>query len=178
LTFENTKLINGNQVAINILNKEGTDYTLPHRSLQEYFTATYIFSLNEENKKIVYSKIINSLTEKNIFSHSSKDNFYLLLSELDQVNVIKYALTPNFENFIKTKNITKYKRKTIIDTFLILNQLFSLFEYILKYDDFKITNNLLCKSKDPTKTKKRIGFTTKIRIWNKFRLTNHKAFGL
>lgn len=140
LTFENTKLINDLQVAINILNKEGTDYTFPHRSLQEYFTAIYIFSLNEENKKIVYSKIINSLTEKNRFSHSSKDNFYLLLSELDQINVIKYALIPYFENFIKTKNITKYKRKTIIDTFLTLNQVFSSFEYILKCDDFKNAN--------------------------------------
>lgn len=140
LTFENTKLINDLQVAINILNKEGTDYTFPHRSLQEYFTAIYIFSLNEENKKIVYSKIINSLTEKNRFSHSSKDNFYLLLSELDQINVIKYALIPYFENFIKTKNINKYKRKTIIDTFLTLNQVFNSFEYILKCDDFKNAN--------------------------------------
>lgn len=140
LNFENTKIINDLQVAINILNKEGTDYTFPHRSLQEYFTAIYIFSLNEENKKTVYNKIMNSLTVKNRFLHSSKDNFYLLLSELDEINVIKYALIPYFENFIKTKNINKYKYKTIIDTFLILNQVFSSFEYILKCTDFKNAN--------------------------------------
>ncbi|QYS89687.1 NACHT domain-containing protein [Flavobacterium davisii] len=142
LNFENTKLINDLQVAINILNKEGTDYTFPHRSLQEYFTAIYIFSLNDTNKKIVYNKIINSLTHKNRFLHSSKDNFYLLLSELDQINVIKYALIPYFENFIKTKNINKYKHKTIIDTFLNLNQIFDSFEYVLKCDDFKNANEL------------------------------------
>jgi predicted NACHT family NTPase len=142
LTFENTKLINDLQIAINILNKEGTDYTFPHRSLQEYFTAIYIFSLNDENKKTVYNKIINSLTAKNRFLHSSKDNFYLLLSELDPINVIKYALVPYFENFIRTKNINKYKHKTIVDTFLTLNQVFNSFEYILKCEDFKNANEI------------------------------------
>ena len=49
--FDNDKFINDLQVAIGVLNKEGTDYTFPHRSLQEYFAAIYIASLNDENNK-------------------------------------------------------------------------------------------------------------------------------
>jgi predicted NACHT family NTPase len=42
IQFDNSKFINDLQVAIGILNIEGLDYTFPHRSLQEYFAASYI----------------------------------------------------------------------------------------------------------------------------------------
>jgi len=132
IIFDNEKLINDLQVAIGILNKEGTDYTFPHRSLQEYFAAIYIFSLDDTNKKIVYQKIIDLATDKNKFRQTSRDNFHLLLSELDDKNVIKYALIPFFEKFISKLNLEEKKYKVIIDNFLSLNYVFEAFSYILE----------------------------------------------
>ena len=98
IVFENSKLLSDLQVAINILNKEGTDYTFPHRSLQEYFAAIYITSLSDENKKVVYSKIMKDLTDERNSHSASRDNFYLLLSELDEKSVIETALIPYLTN--------------------------------------------------------------------------------
>ena len=96
IEFINQKLISDLQVAIGIINQDGTEYTFPHRSLQEYFTATYIASLRSiENKKIVYKKIVKSLMKDQGFGMNSKDNFHLLLSELDEDGVIKYGLLSN-----------------------------------------------------------------------------------
>lgn len=132
ISFENDKLINDLQVAIGILNKEGTDYTFPHRSLQEYFAAIYIFSLNDDNKKIVYNKIINTLTDKRAYRQTSRDNFHLLLSELDDKNVIKHALIPYFEKYISEINLEEKKHEVIINNFLTLHSVFDAFGYILK----------------------------------------------
>ena len=49
------------QVAIGIITQEGTEYTYPHRSLQEYFAASYIASLSEYNKEKIYKKFIRHL---------------------------------------------------------------------------------------------------------------------
>lgn len=135
INFDNDKLINDLQVAIGILNKEGTDYTFPHRSLQEYFAAIYIYSLNDANKKIVYQKIINLFTDKKKFRQTSRDNFHLLLSELDDKNVIKYALIPFFEKFINELNLEEKKYKVIIDNFLSLHSVFEAFSFILKSNE-------------------------------------------
>lgn len=135
IVFDNDKLVNDLQVAIGILNKEGTDYTFPHRSLQEYFAAIYIFSLNDENKKIVYQKIINTLTDKKAFRQTSRDNFHLLLSELDDKNVIKHALIPYFERYISEVNLEEQNFKVIIDNFVTLHSVFEAFGYILKSNE-------------------------------------------
>lgn len=132
ISFDNDKLINDLQVAIGILNKEGTDYTFPHRSLQEYFAALYIFSLNEDNKKIVYDKIINSFTRKKRHMYTSRDNFYLLLSELDERSVIKYALIPYFQQYIEGVNIEENQPQLIIENFMNIHSIFESFEYILE----------------------------------------------
>lgn len=140
INFDNDKLINDLQVAIGILNKEGTDYTFPHRSLQEYFAAIYIFSLNDTNKKIVYQKIINLFTDKKKFRQTSRDNFHLLLSELDDKNVIKYALIPYFEKYINELNLEEKKYKVIIDSFLSLHSVFEAFSFILKSNEITDAN--------------------------------------
>ena len=135
IVFDNSKLIEDLQVAIGILNKEGVDYTFPHRSLQEYFAAIYISSLSENNKKIVYQKIINTLTDKKSYRQSSRDNFHLLLSELDDRNVIKYAIIPYFEKYANEINLEEKRSDLIIDNFLVLHNVFETFEYILKSDE-------------------------------------------
>jgi hypothetical protein len=136
LVFDNEKFINDLQVAIGVLNKEGTDYTFPHRSLQEYFAAIYIASLNDENnKKVVYQKIINVLTDNKQFRQTSRDNFHLLLSELDEKSVITHAIIPYFEKFITEFKIDENSYKDIIDKFISIHSVFEAFNYILKDND-------------------------------------------
>ncbi|MFN3588210.1 MAG: NACHT domain-containing protein [Spirosomataceae bacterium] len=86
LTFDNDKFIEDLQVAIGILNKEGLDYTFPHRSLQEYFAASYISKLSDENKKLLYEKLKKEI-ELNFGSLMAKDHFYGLLAEIDYNNL-------------------------------------------------------------------------------------------
>ena len=140
INFENWKLINDLQIAIGILNKEGTDYTFPHRSLQEYFAAIYIFSLSEVNKKIIYSRIIESLTDKKKYRQTAQDNFHLLLSELDEKGVIEYILIPYFTKYIKEINLESSDSKSTIDTFLVLKVVFDAFGFILKCNDLNDAN--------------------------------------
>jgi predicted NACHT family NTPase len=135
LQFDNQKLIQDLQIAIGILNKEGTDYTFPHRSLQEYFAVTYIASLNEENKRVVYQKIINKLTSKGSNSQSTRDNFHLLLSELDEKSVIKHALIPYFEKYISQIDLDKCDYKEVLEKFLILHRVYEAFYLILDSED-------------------------------------------
>ncbi|SEN23725.1 NACHT domain-containing protein [Chitinophaga rupis] len=148
IAFDNNKLINDFQVAIGILNKEGTDYAFPHRSLQEYFAAIYIFSLNDDNKKIVYKKIIDFLTDRKIFRQTTRDNFHLLLSELDEKNVIKYALIPYFEKYIQETNLQETKYEKIIDNFLTLDNVFEAFYFILKSNETSNANKYFGKQFD------------------------------
>ena len=131
ILFENSKLLYDLQVAIGILNKEGTDYTFPHRSLQEYFAAMYIFSLNDDNKKSIYSKIIKLLTGRHI-NFQSRINFYLLLSEIDERNVIKYVLIPYFQDFISNTSVEETNYEAIYDNFSRIYNAYEAFRPILK----------------------------------------------
>lgn len=135
IVFDSFKLISDLQVAIGILNKEGTDYAFPHRSLQEYFTAIYIASLNNDNKQVVYKKIIYSLTDKKVYRQTSRDNFHLLLAELDEKGVIEYALIPYFEKFIQDTKPEDMEFEDVIETFITLNSVYDSFNYILDSSD-------------------------------------------
>jgi hypothetical protein len=135
ITFDNDKLITDLQVAIGILNKEGTDYTFPHRSLQEYFAVTYILSLNDDNKKVVYRKIISNLTSKNNLNQPSRDNFHLLLSELDDRGVIRFGLVPYFEHYVAETDPDETDYKQIITSFRALYNVFEAFAFILNSRD-------------------------------------------
>jgi hypothetical protein len=135
ITFDNDKLITDLQVAIGILNKEGTDYTFPHRSLQEYFAVTYILSLNDDNKKAVYRKIISNLTSKNNLNQASRDNFHLLLSELDDRGVIRFGLVPYFEQYVAETDPDETDYKQIITSFRALDNVFEAFDFILNSRD-------------------------------------------
>jgi hypothetical protein len=86
LKFDNDKFIEDLQVAIGILNKEGLDYTFPHRSLQEYFAALYISKVSIENKRILYEKLKKEI-DTNYGSIMSREHFYGLLAEMDYNNL-------------------------------------------------------------------------------------------
>ncbi len=96
LNFDNDKFIDDLQVAIGILNKEGLDYTFPHRSLQEYFGALYISKVSPENKRTLYNKLKLEIDD-NIASLMSKDHFYGLLAEMDYNNLSTHVSIPLIE---------------------------------------------------------------------------------
>lgn len=141
IDFINNKLISDLQIAIGIINQDGTEYTFPHRSLQEYFAATYISSLSIANKKVVYKKILKSLTKDHGFGMNSKDNFYLLLSELDEEGVIKYGLIPYLKEYLKKLDLTTTKTRKIIDYFINLRSVYESFYGIIKNDDLVKQNH-------------------------------------
>lgn len=128
LVFDNDKFIDDLQVAIGILNKEGLDYTFPHRSLQEYFGALYISKVSLENKKILYNKLKKEI-EDNIGSLMSKDHFYGLLAEMDYNNLSLFVSIPLIEKFhkelCKVKEITnevayEYYAKLLLPFYILL----------------------------------------------------------
>jgi len=136
ISFDNTKLTIDLQVAIGILNKEGTDYTFPHRSLQEYFAALYISSLSDDHKKVIYTKILDTLTEREGgLRIESRANFYLLLSELDEKSVIKHAIVPFLDHYVTSANFDNESFELVINDFGNLMSIFDAFSYILKNNE-------------------------------------------
>ena len=83
IKFENSKLIDDLQVAIGVINKEGLEFTFPHRSLQEYFAALFISHLSQKNKTAFYSKIKSKIFDDDIRYFLRMDNFFNILKELD-----------------------------------------------------------------------------------------------
>lgn len=128
LSFDNDKFIDDLQVAIGILNKEGLDYTFPHRSLQEYFAALYISKVSPENKKTFYDKLKKEI-ENNFGCLMSKDHFYGLLSEMDYNNLSINVSIPLIETLhSKLKHVNKitdevayeYYGKLILPFYILL----------------------------------------------------------
>lgn len=112
IIFDNTKFITDLTVAIGILNIEGLDYTFPHRSLQEYFAASYIEHLNIKNKKTIYTKLRTEIN-KGIFNLFQKEHFYRLLSEMDYYYVTTELTLPILNDILdsltSTSDIDKEK---------------------------------------------------------------------
>ncbi|MEP2508893.1 MAG: NACHT domain-containing protein [Reichenbachiella sp.] len=100
IEFNNEKLIDDLQVAIGILNKEGIDYTFPHRSLQEYFASLYITKLGQDNKRTLYDKL-NREIQANPSTLLSREHFFLLLVEMDYNNICQYVSIPTIERILE-----------------------------------------------------------------------------
>lgn len=132
ISFENQKLMQDFQVAIGIITQEGTEYTYPHRSLQEYFAASYIASLSEYNKEKIYKKIYKTFIKETKWKNREYDNFYLLLSELDKRSIINYTIIPFLSDAIDNiKKIDSMNYKEIIDLFTILRNTYTSINNIL-----------------------------------------------
>lgn len=82
-------------VSICILILDGTDYTFPHKSLQEYFTACLIKDLKEEQKRKIYEEKFAQLKYYSTGGHS---NLYNLCYELDKQSFLGYFILPNTKN--------------------------------------------------------------------------------
>lgn len=107
------KVIYDLNVSLSMLIKDGTEYTFPHKSLQEYFTALLIKSLDYSQKREVYTKKFDILINN---SFGGNLNFYNLCFELDNINFLNLLIfdNPNFNfnleidnNFQKTLEIFK-----------------------------------------------------------------------
>lgn len=92
-------------VAVSILFLDGNSYIFPHRSLQEYFAASYIANLREDTKRKIYMKILGNDTE------SERNNFWQLCEEQDQSCFMQYFLIPSLESFIR--NLMEMNDKTL-----------------------------------------------------------------
>lgn len=84
-------------VSIAILIEDGTEYTFPHKSLQEYFAASLIKGLNEVQKEKVYVEKLASLQKH---SGGGNINFYKLCHELDKASFSKFFLIPNAKKYL------------------------------------------------------------------------------
>jgi hypothetical protein len=78
--------------------------------------------------------VMSSLTNAH-GTRSSKDNFHLLLSEIDEFGVIKYALIPYFEKYINDFNTGDSNHKTVIDNFVSIRSVYDTFSLILKSNE-------------------------------------------
>ena len=99
------ELIYDLSVAVSILVLDGTSYVFPHRSLQEYFAASYIANLREDGKKKIYEEKFINVTE------TERNTFWTLCEEQDQSCFLQYFLIPSLELFCK--NLVKMNDKKI-----------------------------------------------------------------
>lgn len=88
--------------SISILIQDGIEYTFPHKSLQEYFAASLIKSLNNDQKTKIYTEKFSKFFD---FSNEGNENFYKLCYELDKINFLKFFLIPQLKfSFPENKN--------------------------------------------------------------------------
>lgn len=85
-------------VSIGILIKDGLDYCFPHRSMQEYFTASFIKSLPEDKKKD------NVYPNFKKYSGVGETTLWMLCDELDMCSFNKYFILPTLKEYIDSLN--------------------------------------------------------------------------
>uniref|UniRef100_UPI0032172EC9 NACHT domain-containing protein n=1 Tax=uncultured Draconibacterium sp. TaxID=1573823 RepID=UPI0032172EC9 len=98
--FDIEDVISDLDVSISVLLEDGLEYTFPHRSLQEYFTALFIKNCisTEDSKQKYIQKIIDISRYKSL---DRNKQFWSLLYEIDKRTVLRYLLIPLFEEISK-----------------------------------------------------------------------------
>ncbi|WP_375558698.1 NACHT domain-containing protein [Bernardetia sp. OM2101] len=126
--YNTSYLIEDLHTAISILLLDGLEYTFPHRSLQEYFTALFISKLTIKEKKIAYK---NSEKVKSIRLYDF--NLWYLLKELDKEGFMENILIPKLSKFLLS---IKY-----LSDVEMIKKLWSLLQLqvTLKFEDNKTT---------------------------------------
>jgi hypothetical protein len=97
-TFTLEDLIYDLQTSISILILDGFEYSFPHRSMQEYFTALFINKLPTDKKHKAYGNLTKVLEESSA-DHSF--NFWSLCYELDETVFISNFLIPQLKKMYK-----------------------------------------------------------------------------
>ena len=96
LSFDVDDLIYDLSVSVSLWVQDGTSYTFPHRSLQEFFAASYIANSREDIKATIYGDRLKKI--KNVESQ----NFWELCEELDESCFTQYFLIPTMEEYLRS----------------------------------------------------------------------------
>lgn len=124
--IDSDKVLYDLTTSISIIIKDGIEYTFPHKSLQEYFAASLIKSLDNDKKIKIYKERFSKFFD---FSSGGNTNFYKLCYELDKVNFLKFFLIPQLK-FAFPENINdKNEIFNIICDKICLNFIFARNEY-------------------------------------------------
>ncbi|MFL9835822.1 NACHT domain-containing protein [Chryseobacterium terrae] len=127
------KVIYDLNVSLSMLIKDGTQLTFPHKSLQEYFAALLIKSLDYDQKKNVYTKKFKKFTSK---SYGGDLNFHNLCFELDSVNFLNFVIleNPSFafnENIVNSLDKTKFIFKFLVYKLIFTSDTIENYEFEL-----------------------------------------------
>ena len=126
LKFENHLLIDDLCVAINIMQKDGFEYSFPHRSMQEYFAAMYVCNLKIDSKEKFYNRFFEKITDLG----NNYNNFFELLEEVDKTYIKSILYKKHLEEIIE------YGENEVFDEFFFLSKL-----YIKKTLIYRIIGN-------------------------------------
>lgn len=96
LNFDIDDFIYDLSVSVSLWVQDGTSYIFPHRSLQEFFAASYIANSREDLKATIYGDRLKII--KNVESQ----NFWELCEELDESCFTQYFLIPSMEEYLKS----------------------------------------------------------------------------
>lgn len=142
-TFNTQHLIEDFTLAIGIIVIDGTFYTFPHKSLQEYFCALLIKNQTEENKEKIYGIKFH---EKAFLDVGNYENLWNLCYELDKNYFIKFFLLKQLEDIYI--ELSKMKPFELLKSFYertLLNESFKFIDDTLSNDtgfgnkpDFKV----------------------------------------
>lgn len=105
------------RTSISILILDGFEYSFPHRSMQEYFTALFVNRLPTEKKNKAYSNLSKALQES---TTDYSFNFWSLCYELDETVFVSNFLIPQLKKIYK-KLENKEGRELLDEYFAILN---------------------------------------------------------
>jgi len=110
-------LIHDLSVAIAIIILDGTEYTFPHKSLQEYFASLLIKDLSIAQKEKVYSERFKNLRR---YSHGGNQNFYNLCYELDKLAFSEFFILNNLKFLYGSIDLTN-QETSIFSFFKLIN---------------------------------------------------------
>jgi len=153
LIFDTSDFVEDLKVTLSLLIEEGNELSFVHRTLQEYFAASYLSILNQEDKK----KIFDQLARKQ-FKDISHTFFLEPISELYSYEYSRFYLLSHLENFFTNYEMVfkidwtaNTEVKKCINQYDNLRELISyssaiqsIFEYIFKHNSSKyfiIKNN-------------------------------------
>lgn len=92
INFTVEKAIRDLKSSIALWTEDNGLYSFAHRSLQEYFAASFVSELDASQNKRVYQKLIEILSNTESFTET--ENFLSLLEELDPISFKRYFALP------------------------------------------------------------------------------------
>jgi hypothetical protein len=105
LSFETHDLIYDLLTSISIFIKEGFELKFPHRSMQEYFAATFISKLPTDKKGKAYEKLIQVIEK----SYDRSMNLEEICLEIDYIPFVNYVVLPQLKTIYSSLNFENDK---------------------------------------------------------------------